>query len=60
MKNEMEFGDWQEQVIRLMKKDRWTDKAIGTVDWNAWQDCYYDEGLNPEDAMLSEYEAANW
>lgn len=56
----MDFDLWQKEVVRLMVKDRWSNKAIGTVDWTAWQDCYYNEGLDPEEAMLSEYEAANW
>lgn len=56
----MDFDLWQKAVVRLMVKDRWTNKAIGTVDWLAWQDAYYNDGLDPEEAMLSEYEAANW
>jgi len=54
----MDFGTWKEQVIALMEADKWTSIALRTVDWTAWKDCYFDQGLSPEEAMLSEYEAA--
>ena len=58
MKNETEFSNWQKAVIDLMEEDGWNSAAIGTVDWIAWKDCYFNEGLSPEDAMLSEFEAS--
>ena len=58
MNNVKEFVDWQKEVVDLMEEDDWSPTDIGTVDWTAWMDCYFNEGLSPEDAMLSELESS--
>lgn len=54
----MKFEDWQQEVVSLMEKDGWSNQAIGTIDWISWKDSYYNEGLDPEESMLCELEAA--
>jgi hypothetical protein len=53
-----DFSSWKLEVEELMRHHDWHESAINTVDWESWKEFYYNEGCEPGEALMLEYQAA--
>ncbi len=49
-----DFERWKILVHEVMKEYEWTHTAIASVDWKAWKEVYFDELVDPREAVSIE------
>jgi hypothetical protein len=49
-----DFERWKILVHEVMKEHAWTDTAIASVDWKVWKKYYFDELIEPKEAISIE------
>jgi hypothetical protein len=53
----IDFPEWMQRVRALLRKLKWTKKALDSIDEDAWREFYFWEGLTPAEAVHEEYQA---
>jgi hypothetical protein len=53
----LEFPEWMLEVRTLLRKLKWSKKALASLDEDAWREFYFWEGLTPAEAVHEEYQA---
>ena len=49
--DEIKFEEWKKEVSAIMVKDGWEETTVANMDWEAWHNFYFLEGMKPEDAI---------
>ncbi len=54
----IDFSTWKAEAISLLEElPSWSEKAVESIDWKAWED-YFMAGLTPSEAIEEEVYSA--
>lgn len=52
-----DFKEWKAEVSRILIEDcDWPDNTVRAIDWVAWEEGYFRDGLTPTEAIAAEFE----
>ena len=47
----VDFERWKKIAQGFMKSHMWSETSMKSVDWEAWKECYFDDMIEPREAV---------